>query len=75
MGRTYRRDRDENDPYHEKRSSRDKKKRYKAGKDEKRNTKRQERSKNRDFIRHIDDEDYEDMLAPKFRKHNDYDHN
>lgn len=75
MGKTYRKDYYEDDPNHKTKASRDKKKTYKPGKALKEITKRQERARKKDFIRHIDDYDYDDLIPPKFKKHNDYDYN
>lgn len=74
MSKTYRKDHYENDKWHEGKSSRDKKKKYKANSIAKTLTKKKERaSLKHDFIYHRDD--FDDYPTPKIRKHNDYDWN
>lgn len=68
MSKTYRNDFYEHDPFHEKKSSRDKKKWYKANKTEKKHTKKEERAKTHDYLRHIGE--HENNVFPEFKHHN-----
>lgn len=73
MSRTHRKDHFEDDPYHVKKSSRDKKKWYKPPKSLKKLTKKQERAKTHDYLHHIEED--EDQIDPRFKKHNNHDWN
>ena len=71
MSRTFRSDLYEEDYHYKGKSSRDKKKWYKADSGTKRLNKRKERAKTHDSLRHITEN--EDALVPEFKRHNDAD--